>query len=177
MRTVRPRISSSAPNAAAVRPLPSDDTTPPVTKMYFTGGEVEAARSKRARKSSDQHAEMHPEFSALALDPEETADERYQMTIFKPVVRNTRFQRGEASDQGRPDPRNDTFIPGFIVSCPIMFRWAGMQVPRRCRGGGATRLRPCQSPLNSPGETPSTTRPRPARQKKAARAPISTTSS
>ncbi len=35
MRTVSPRSSSSAPSDAAVRPLPSDETTPPVTKMYF----------------------------------------------------------------------------------------------------------------------------------------------
>jgi hypothetical protein len=37
MRTVSPRISKSAPNAAAVSPLPSEETTPPVTKMYFIG--------------------------------------------------------------------------------------------------------------------------------------------
>src|SRR5262245_31249785 len=33
--TLKPRASSSAPMAAAARPLPSDETTPPVTKMYF----------------------------------------------------------------------------------------------------------------------------------------------
>src|SRR5262245_36964578 len=33
--TRKPRASSSAPIEAAARPLPSDDTTPPVTKMYF----------------------------------------------------------------------------------------------------------------------------------------------
>src|SRR5262249_25997957 len=31
----KPRASSSAPMAAEARPLPSDETTPPVTKMYF----------------------------------------------------------------------------------------------------------------------------------------------
>src|SRR6185312_7128718 len=30
-----PRASSRQPIEAAARPLPSDDTTPPVTKMYF----------------------------------------------------------------------------------------------------------------------------------------------
>src|SRR5512138_2533368 len=30
-----PRASSSAPMDAAARPLPSEDTTPPVTKIYF----------------------------------------------------------------------------------------------------------------------------------------------
>src|SRR5262249_57704835 len=30
-----PRASSSAPMDAAASPLPSEDTTPPVTKMYF----------------------------------------------------------------------------------------------------------------------------------------------
>src|SRR5215813_214212 len=33
--TRKPRASSSAPIEAAARPLPRDDTTPPVTKMYF----------------------------------------------------------------------------------------------------------------------------------------------
>src|SRR5437667_1494432 len=33
--TRRPRASRSAPIDAAASPLPRDDTTPPVTKMYF----------------------------------------------------------------------------------------------------------------------------------------------
>ena len=36
-RAVWPRISRRAPSEPAVSPLPKDDTTPPVTKMYFTG--------------------------------------------------------------------------------------------------------------------------------------------
>src|SRR5438093_12383170 len=39
--TRRPRASSSAPIDAAASPLPRDDTTPPVTKMYL-GGTVTA---------------------------------------------------------------------------------------------------------------------------------------
>src|SRR5215467_13075465 len=33
--TVRPRLSSKHPIEAAASPLPNEDTTPPVTKMYF----------------------------------------------------------------------------------------------------------------------------------------------
>src|SRR6266567_2830522 len=33
--TLIPRASSRQPMEAAARPLPSEDTTPPVTKMYF----------------------------------------------------------------------------------------------------------------------------------------------
>src|ERR1700749_191346 len=33
--TLRPRASRRQPMEAAARPLPSEDTTPPVTKMYF----------------------------------------------------------------------------------------------------------------------------------------------
>jgi hypothetical protein len=33
--TFRPRAFSSRPSDAAVIPLPSDETTPPVTKTYF----------------------------------------------------------------------------------------------------------------------------------------------
>src|SRR5882757_7189567 len=35
MLTLIPRASSRQPMEAAARPLPSEDTTPPVTKMYF----------------------------------------------------------------------------------------------------------------------------------------------
>src|SRR5215475_2422655 len=33
--TLSPRLSSRQPIEAAARPLPKEDTTPPVTKMYF----------------------------------------------------------------------------------------------------------------------------------------------
>src|SRR5579872_2172096 len=33
--TFKPRLSSRQPMEAAAKPLPKDDTTPPVTKMYF----------------------------------------------------------------------------------------------------------------------------------------------
>src|SRR5690242_21917400 len=33
--TLRPRSTRSLPNEAAAMPLPRDETTPPVTKMYF----------------------------------------------------------------------------------------------------------------------------------------------
>ena len=33
--TLRPRLSNSAPMEAAASPLPKDDTTPPVTKIYL----------------------------------------------------------------------------------------------------------------------------------------------
>src|SRR3954447_739629 len=35
MLTFSPRLSSKHPIEAAARPLPNEDTTPPVTKMYF----------------------------------------------------------------------------------------------------------------------------------------------
>src|SRR5438874_8245120 len=35
MLTLSPRLSSRHPIEAAASPLPSEDTTPPVTKMYF----------------------------------------------------------------------------------------------------------------------------------------------
>src|SRR5713226_8701191 len=35
--TLKPRASRSAPIDAAASPLPRDDTTPPVTKMYLGG--------------------------------------------------------------------------------------------------------------------------------------------
>src|SRR3954471_4864018 len=37
MLTLRPRLSSRQPIEAAASPLPNDETTPPVTKMYLAG--------------------------------------------------------------------------------------------------------------------------------------------
>src|SRR5215213_6071012 len=37
IETLRPELSSSAPMDAEARPLPSAETTPPVTKMYLVG--------------------------------------------------------------------------------------------------------------------------------------------
>ncbi|EKD42192.1 MAG: hypothetical protein ACD_73C00278G0001, partial [uncultured bacterium] len=35
METFKPRFSSKAPMEAAAKPLPSEETTPPVTKINF----------------------------------------------------------------------------------------------------------------------------------------------
>lgn len=51
MRTDSPRVSSNAPSEPAVRPLPKDETTPPVTKIYFTGFTVSVGPSRDTRKS------------------------------------------------------------------------------------------------------------------------------
>src|SRR3954470_11746387 len=37
MLTLSPRLSSRQPMEAAASPLPNDETTPPVTKMYLAG--------------------------------------------------------------------------------------------------------------------------------------------
>src|SRR5690349_1969476 len=46
MVTLRPRFSSSAPMDADASPLPSDDTTPPVTRMNLVCLPLRAAMSK-----------------------------------------------------------------------------------------------------------------------------------
>src|SRR5512132_4225682 len=43
--TLSPRALSRRPSEAAVMPLPSEDTTPPVTKTYFVGSLTGRARS------------------------------------------------------------------------------------------------------------------------------------
>jgi hypothetical protein len=40
MVTRRPRLDSRAPSELAVRPLPREETTPPVTKTNFVGWEL-----------------------------------------------------------------------------------------------------------------------------------------
>ena len=46
--TRRPRASSSAPTEALARPLPIEETTPPVTKTNFVGFLILGAPFKRA---------------------------------------------------------------------------------------------------------------------------------
>src|SRR5690242_7177104 len=48
--TRRPRLDSRAPSELAVSPLPSEDTTPPVTKTNFVGWEL--CRGPRDEKDS-----------------------------------------------------------------------------------------------------------------------------
>src|SRR2546423_9029516 len=49
--TLRPRAFSSRPSEAAVIPLPSDETTPPVTKTYFGGRAATSAPPDASRSS------------------------------------------------------------------------------------------------------------------------------
>ena len=47
--TRRPRLSSRQPIEAAATPLPREETTPPVTKIYFGAISTSHARQKRAQ--------------------------------------------------------------------------------------------------------------------------------
>src|SRR4051812_50204236 len=58
MVTRRPLLESSAPRELAVRPLPSDDTTPPVTKTNFVGWEL-GRRGPRSRGSASRPTDAH----------------------------------------------------------------------------------------------------------------------
>ena len=56
--TFRPRAFSRRPSDAATMPLPSAETTPPVTKTYFVGSRAAAERVELAedRRLLDQRA-------------------------------------------------------------------------------------------------------------------------
>src|SRR3954471_24965964 len=58
MVTRRPLLVSNAPRELAVRPLPSDDTTPPVTKTNFVGWEF-GRRGPRSRGSASRPTDAH----------------------------------------------------------------------------------------------------------------------
>src|SRR3712207_2377030 len=58
MVTRRPLLESNAPRELAVRPLPSDDTTPPVTKTNFVGWEL-GRRGPRSRGSASRPTDAH----------------------------------------------------------------------------------------------------------------------
>src|SRR3954452_21821020 len=58
MVTRRPLPESNAPRELAVRPLPSDDTTPPVTKTNFVGWEL-GRRGPRSRGAASRPTGPH----------------------------------------------------------------------------------------------------------------------
>src|SRR3954451_23178425 len=58
MVTRSPLPESNAPRELAVRPLPSDDTTPPVTKTNFVGWEL-GRRGPRSRGSASRPTDAH----------------------------------------------------------------------------------------------------------------------
>src|SRR6266850_2333074 len=61
--TRKPRASNSAPIEAAARPLPSDETTPPVTKMYF------GAKSSSSRDPLSDVCFLHGTAGERAVQP------------------------------------------------------------------------------------------------------------
>ena len=70
--TRRPRALSSRPSEAAVMPLPSDETTPPVTNTYFVGRSLTGAspaRSSRAGRASARSARPIDVRSPRTLSP------------------------------------------------------------------------------------------------------------
>src|SRR5512139_1484766 len=52
--TLRPRASRMAPSEAAAMPLPSDDTTPPVTQMNLVMGATVAGEARREGSLADR---------------------------------------------------------------------------------------------------------------------------
>src|SRR5579871_4266320 len=53
METLRPRLSRRVPMEAAATPLPREDTTPPVTKMYFGAVRKVACESPECLRTSN----------------------------------------------------------------------------------------------------------------------------
>src|SRR3979409_1573794 len=61
MVTLRPRSTSNRPNDAAAKPFPTEDTTPPVTKMYLVAlGPVVIRPVLERRASGLQPVEDRP---------------------------------------------------------------------------------------------------------------------
>src|SRR5581483_7792066 len=109
--TVYPWPSSSAPIDAAARPLPSDDTTPPVTKMnlgvrpsmVLSGPAARTLRRSR-RRHREQPAHLRQVLGGIllerfvpgfdGLDPDAVL-ERAQLLERLRAFERRRFERGE----------------------------------------------------------------------------------
>src|SRR5512139_2751122 len=64
--TLRPRASRIAPSEAAAMPLPSDDTTPPVTQMNLVMGATVAGEARREGSLADRGVVPPLEFGRFA---------------------------------------------------------------------------------------------------------------
>src|ERR1700684_3341396 len=69
--TLRPRLSSKQPIEAAATPLPREETTPPVTKMYF--GPVRKVSEIPPRGVRTTHYAWNPGFCQTRI-PQPSAD-------------------------------------------------------------------------------------------------------
>src|SRR5437763_14937138 len=76
MLTLSPRLSSRHPSDAAASPLPNEDTTPPVTKMYFAA--MLPSFSKLGRRAdSERHTDA-------PLEKLETRNEKLFLRLLHP---------------------------------------------------------------------------------------------
>src|SRR5947209_9061982 len=91
MVTRRPRLDSSAPSELAVSPLPSEDTTPPVTKTNFVGWVL-------CRRLSFP-------YRSRVLDGRSTGTHRNTAVVLRPVRRGTAPSLRGARRGGRQPDR------------------------------------------------------------------------
>src|SRR3989304_2646589 len=101
--TRKPRASSSEPMEAAARPLPRDDTTPPVTKMNF--GVTGTLLSSSALRSNRRRPRAHRPSSARARRVSGRATGRAPAPPARPAPRPRPPPPPLAQDPLDPAPR------------------------------------------------------------------------
>src|SRR5713226_6737093 len=94
--TLKPRASRSAPIDAAASPLPRDDTTPPVTKMYFV------ATSASLRRPLSDEFDLH---GAISQAPVQAAVAQLGEHLRHPGPPRDAERRPHAGVAGEPEPR------------------------------------------------------------------------
>src|SRR5690242_7639036 len=115
--TRKPRASSSAPIEAAARPFPRDDTTPPVTKMYFGANSSsfqDPFSDLRFFHGTARQGSVETRVPELAPDARDrrAARDAERDDIVAAQGRNARIEFGEPVDRradvavaGQPQPR------------------------------------------------------------------------
>src|SRR5258705_10528211 len=148
--TRKPRASSSAPIEAAARPLPRDETTPPVTKMYF-GANSSSFRGPLSDvlffHGTACQGSVETRVSQLGQDARDRRPARHAKgdDVIAAQRRGARIKRGEPVDRradcavaGQPEPRELGRCASTELARPLARR-AGRGEPRGERRGTGVR--------------------------------------
>src|SRR3954453_14648702 len=108
--TRRPRAFSSRPSEAATMPLPSAETTPPVTKTYFVWGSVIVPAPAPAKQASLLASSLHrTDYSWCPAEAVEVSEPGRRLDHgSERAALADEGQEGERSDHAPPAPSRES---------------------------------------------------------------------
>src|SRR5215210_4968319 len=148
--TLKPRLLSSIPSAAALVPLPMDDTTPPVTKIYL----VSLIYTPKKRTNATPLPSPRD-----GIGEENPAVRRGTIPSRKPLLRNTCMDLYHTTSEARMKQRDRPALPHTARCGPVLSDYSAFSPFWACLGAATERRAPVASSPARPLPVPHSTRP------------------